>query len=121
MGTFAVEGDAVAFDASSPATLFTHPANTFIDKLIVQVVTAFDQPFSISFGDGTTESLYGKMLGSLRVTGYYPIKIGQDIAAAGSIVATLAHQLGASGAAAGEIRVWAIYRPNASEQAYINK
>jgi hypothetical protein len=121
MAVFEVEGDAIDFDDSSPATVFTHPANTFLDSLIVQVVVAFDQPFSISFGDGTTASKYGKLTHSLVATGYYPIKIGQDLAASGSIVATLAHQLGASGAAAGQIRVWARYRPNASEQAYINK
>lgn len=125
MALFEIKGDSVAFDATSPVTLFTIPANTWIDSVIINVTTAFDNPCSLELGDGTTASLFGELKGSLRGTGWYKIKVGRNLTAAislkGTITSTPLGYPGAGAVAAGAFTPYLIYRPNSSEQAWVNK
>lgn len=110
-----IESDAIAYNDSSPVSVFTIPANTLIVALVAVVDTAFDVASSISMGDGSTAAKYGVWKGSLRSTGPFGKWVFEEESSRVTMQATIS----AAGAAQGSVRFFLIYRPNSNEQGYI--
>lgn len=101
-----VDTTTVAFNSSSPVTMFTLPANAVVERVRVVVDTAFDAtgPAALTVGkSGTTAKYMGSGDSDLTATGVYEVCPGVE--PLGSTEALIVTFSAGSGGAAGSARV----------------
>ncbi len=109
----AIRSEPINFDSTSPATAFEVPANTLVEGVIVEVVTAFN---------GVIPSM---SVGVSGAASRHVVASDVDLAAVGSIKVSRPYNYSADakilvtltpgGSTTGKMYVWLLYRSNSDQ------